>query len=62
MNMRFDHYAEFIGEGTEFMKSIKKHSINWNVTEPYSHWHNWSEYGIKKIKLIWKSTIQWTVC
>ena len=47
MNMRFDHAAEFLGERTEFMKSINKHSINWNVTEPYSHWQNRTEDGIK---------------
>ena len=34
MNMWFDNAAEFLGEGTEFMKIIKKHSINWNVTKP----------------------------
>ena len=33
MNMLFDHAAEFLGEGTEFTKSIKKHSINWNNTK-----------------------------
>ena len=58
MNMRFDHSAEFLGEVTEFTKSIKKHSINWNVTEHYSHCHNQSEDGIKRIELRWKSTMQ----
>ena len=28
MHMRFDHAAEFLGKGIEFMKSIKKQSIN----------------------------------
>ena len=58
MNIRFYRAAYFLGEGTEFMKSIKKHSINWNVTEPYSHCQNWAEYGIKNFKLKWKSTMQ----
>ena len=30
INIRFDHAAEFLGAVPEFMKSIKKHSINWN--------------------------------
>ena len=58
MNMRFDHAAEFLGAGNELMKSIKNHSINWNVSEPYSHWQNCAEDGIKRIKLIWNSTMQ----
>ena len=57
MNMRFDHAAEFLGAGTEFMNSIKKHSINWNVTEPFSHWKNCVEDGIKQINLICKSNM-----
>ena len=52
MNMRFDHAVEFLGEVTEFMESINKDYINWNVTKPYSHWQNRAEYGIKLIKLI----------
>ena len=46
MNMRFDRPAEYLGEGTKFMKSIKKHFINWNVTEPYSNCKNRAEDGI----------------
>ena len=57
MNILFDHAAEFLGEGTEFTKSMMKHSINWNVTESYSHWQNWAEIGIEEIKLIWKGTL-----
>ena len=38
MNVRFDHAVEFLGEVTEFMNIIKKPSINWGITEPYSHW------------------------
>ena len=57
MNMRFGHAANFLGEGTELMKNVKKHSINWNVNEPYSHWNIRSEYDIKLIKLIWESTM-----
>ena len=34
------HAADFLGEGNEYMNNIKKHYINWNVTEPYSHWQN----------------------
>ena len=34
INKRFDHTAELLGDGSEFMKSTKKHSINWNVIEP----------------------------
>ena len=60
MNMPFDHAVEFLGEGTEFMKSTKKNSTNWNVTEPYSHWHNQADDDIKCIKHRWKSTIQRT--
>ena len=37
MNLRFDHAAQVSGPKTEFMKSIKRYDINWNVTEPYSH-------------------------
>ena len=36
MNMRFDHYAYFLGAAYEFMKIINNHYINWNATEPYS--------------------------
>ena len=57
MNMHFDHAAEFLEKGTVFMNIIKNHSINWNVTEPYTHWHNWSEDDIKLIKILRKSTI-----
>ena len=32
VNIRFGCAAELLGEGTEFVKSIKNHSINWNVT------------------------------
>ena len=39
------------------MKSIKNYSINWNVTKPYSHWHNWEGGAIKQINLRWKSTM-----
>ena len=46
INMRFDHATDFLGAGTEFIKRIKKHSINSNVTEPYSHWQNLAEDGI----------------
>ena len=60
MNMRFDHAAEFLGEGTEFMKRIKKHSINWNVTEHYSCCQNREEDGIKQIKIRWRSTMRRT--
>ena len=60
MNMRFDHDVEFLGEGNEFMKSIQKHSINWNLAEPYSHWQNWVEDGIKLIDLRCKSNMQIT--
>ena len=51
MNMNFDYAADFSGVGTEFMKSIKNHSINWNIIERYSHWKNWAEDGIKLIKI-----------
>ena len=60
--MRFDHSTQFLVELTEFMKSIKKHSINWNVTETYSHFQNREEDGIKQIKLRWKSNMLRTVC
>ena len=59
-NIRFDHDAEFLGEGTEFTNSIKRKSINWNVTEPYSHWQNRAEDGIKRFTLIQKITMQRT--
>ena len=58
MNVRFDHAEYLLGEGTEFMKSIKKHSINWNVTKPYSHCQNWAEHGIKNFNFKWKRTMQ----
>ena len=32
MNTHFDNAEEFLGEGTETMNIIKKHSIDWNVT------------------------------
>ena len=60
--MRFDHATYFLGAGTEFIKRIKKHSIKWNVNEPYSNWQNLAEDSIKRIKLIWKSTIRRTGC
>ena len=60
MNRRFYHAAELLGKGTESMKSIRKHSINWNVTEPYNHLQNQAEAVIKRIKLMWKSTMQRT--
>ena len=62
MNMCFDNATEIFGAGTEFIKRIKKHSINSNVTEPYSHWQNLAEDGIKQIKFIWKSNIRRTGC
>ena len=62
MNMNFDHFAELLGERNELMKSIKKHYINWNVTELCSHWKNRAQDGIKRNKLIWKSTMQRTGC
>ena len=61
MNMHFDHAAEILGDGTELTKSIKNHSINWNVSKPYSHWKDWADDGIELIKLIRKSTMKRTV-
>ena len=57
MNMRVHHAAEFLGEETESVIRIKDHSINWNLTEPCSHSHNWADNGIKNNNLIWKSTM-----
>ena len=42
------------------MKIIKKHSINWNVTEPSIHCKNQAEDGIELINIIWKSNMQRT--
>ena len=58
MNMRFDHDAELLGEGTEFTNIIKRKSINWNVTEPYCNWQNWSEDVLKRIWIRRKSNIR----
>ena len=60
MNMRFDHAAYFLGEGNEFMKRVNKRSINRNINEPYSHWQNRAEDGIKRFTLIQKITMQRT--
>ena len=57
IDMRFDHAAEFLEAGNEFTKIINNHSINWKVTEPYSHWKNRAYNGINIIKLRWKSTM-----
>ena len=60
MNMHFDNATDFLGARTEFMKTINEHSTNWNISEPYSHWQNRAEYGIKRIKLERKRNIQRT--
>ena len=48
MNVGLDHAVEFLGEITEFINSVKNQSIDWNVTEHYSHWKNRAEDGIKR--------------
>ena len=62
MNMRFYHAEKLLLEGTEFMKTIKKHSINWSFTGPYSHWKNRAEGGVKRISFKWKITMRRTGC
>ena len=42
------------------MKIINNNSIDWNFTEPYSHWQNQVEDGIKRINLRWKTTMRRT--
>ena len=37
MNIKFGHASEQLGTGSSFLNSIKKYTINWKVTEPYTH-------------------------
>ena len=62
MHTRFDHAVEFLGEITEFINSVKNQSIDWNVTEHYSHWKNRAEGGVKRISFRWKINMRRTGC
>ena len=58
----FDGAAEQTGPKTLFMKTIQKLEIYWRQTEPYCHWQNRAEDGIRKLCRRWKRTRLLTGC
>ena len=38
------------GQGTDFMKTIKKHHINWHISQPYWPTKNPAEGAIWEVK------------
>ncbi|TAN87586.1 MAG: hypothetical protein EYR95_16485, partial [Phormidium sp. SL48-SHIP] len=52
--LRFDSSKEQMGEGTIFMKTVRKKHIHWKRIEPYAHWQNRAENAIKELRRRWR--------
>ncbi|KAI2499334.1 Reverse transcriptase (RNA-dependent DNA polymerase) [Fragilaria crotonensis] len=51
--LTFDGSQEQCGRKTEFMKNVRKYSINFHITEPYRPNHNFAEGVIREIRKKW---------
>jgi hypothetical protein len=54
----FDGALEQCGPQTEFMQFIRRNHVNWQNTEPYSHWQNRAEDQIREIRKKWRALRQ----
>jgi hypothetical protein len=51
--LTFDGSQEQCGRKTEFMKNVRKYSIDFHITEPYRPNHNFAEGVIREIRKKW---------
>ena len=51
--LTFDGSAEQCGKKTEFMKNVRKYSVDYHVTEPFRPNHNLAESVIREIRKKW---------
>ena len=55
INMVVDGAQAQVGRNSDFQQLIRKYSIKFRVTEPYSTWPNNAEKAIGQLKKKWKS-------
>ena len=51
--LTFDGSQEQCGRKTEFMKNVRKYSIDFHITEPYRPNHNFAEGVIREVRKKW---------
>ena len=51
--LTFDSFREKCGQGTQFMKQIQQHNINYHITEPDLHNQNLVESVIRELCQKW---------
>ena len=56
-NLTFDGSKEQCGKGTTFMKEVRKHDINYHISEPNMHNQNPVEGVIREIRKKWFRTM-----
>ena len=49
-HLTFDGAMAQTGRDTEFMKAIKKHGINWHVSQPWTPKENLAEGSVREVK------------